>query len=222
MSDDTPAGYGALDLLIVPSPLLDKERDAFLDVDPVSGLYVGGELRLSATVDFSRRFGPRKIVVVGGLDPERGSRITHAMRRFIIENDSTANVQRIDSLPCTRHNVIALFNRLGRQLEGKRVGLLTNEYHLPRFLAFWSSLRDEYQLNLSEPLAIAAESIVNSVDKESRGENVSARRKAEERGLADLRAGRYVDRCLSQLPRFGDQLTTRSEWYLSPRERAAQ
>lgn len=219
MADERSQEYQALDLLVVPSPILNEQGDTFLDVDPLTGLYAGGHLRLLAAVEFSRRYAPREIVVVGGLDPKHGSRMTQAMEQFITERNGSANVQRINSLPCTRHNLIALFNQLGERLERKRVGILTNDYHLPRFLAFWSQLRKDYEFRIADPLAIRAESICKPTEAEVDAKAVDARRELEERGLADLQAGKYVDRCLSQLAKFGHVLDLYPNWYLAPNER---
>ena len=210
--------YQELDVLIVPSPILSAEGDVFLDIDPVTGMFTGGHLRLSAVADFATRWRPRGIAVVGGLHTQHGTRMTDTMEKFIKERSSGAHVQKINSLPCTRHNVIALFNHLGRQLEGKRVAVLTNEYHLRRFLEFWSRLQNEYDFRVAEPLGIAAEWICPSVETDFTIAALELRRKAEARGVADLRAGKYVDRCLDQLASFRDHLAKSPESYLSPAE----
>lgn len=206
----------SLDLLIVPSPVLAEDGRSFPDVDPATGLYVGGSIRLEAALQFSLRHHPRIIVVVGGLHPRHGNRMTAAMRKFILERNNRVTVQQVDSLPCTRHNVIALFNQLGAQLESKRVAVLTNEFHLPRFLAFWSQLSSEYRLKIAEPLAIAAERFVNS-DTQHQAAAIKARHVAEERGLADLRAGKYTDRCLANPGSFAEL----TKAYLTPDEQKA-
>ena len=205
--------YRALDLLIVPSPILNDAGTDFPEVDPATGLYVGGHLRMSATAEFSLHCQPAKVVVVGGLNPKHGCRMTQTMAQFILGKNSSANVQRVNSLPCTRHNVIAIFNQLREELSGKRIGVLSNSYHLPRFLAFWTNLRTTYGGNIPEPLAIAAESCLthDPVDQSA----YEARIAAEQRGLADLRAGKYLDRCLAQLATF-DELARHPEFYLSP------
>jgi hypothetical protein len=195
--------WDSLDLLIVPSPVLAEDGRSFPDVDPATGLYVGGCVRLEAALQFSLRYRPPVIVVVGGLHPRHGNRMTSAMRKFILERNNRVTVQQVDSLPCTRHNAIALFNQLGTQLESKRVAVLTNEFHLPRFLAFWSQLSGEYCLKIADPLAIAAERFVHS-DTQHQAAAIKARHAAEERGLADLRAGKYTDRCLAQLESFAE------------------
>jgi hypothetical protein len=207
--------YQALDMLIVPSPILDDTGTAFPDVDPTTGLYVGGHLRMSAAADFSLHCQPAKVVVVGGLNPKHACRMTQAMAQFILEKNSGANVQRINSLPCTRHNVIAILNQLRGELAGKRIGVLSNSYHLPRFLAFWTKLRP-HDGNIPDPLTIAAESCRltrGPVDQAA----YEARIAAEQRGLADLRLGKYLDRCLAQLATF-DELAKHPEFYLSPDE----
>jgi hypothetical protein len=207
--------YRALDLLIVPSPILNDGGTAFPEVDPTTGLYVGGHLRMSAAAEFSLHYQPAKLVVVGGLHPKHGPRMTQAMAQLLLEKNSDANVQRINSLPCTRHNVVAIFSQLRGELTGKRIGVLSNSYHLPRFLAFWTNLRSTYGGNFADPLAIAAESclIRGRVDQSA----YEARIAAEQRGLADLRAGKYVDRCLAQLASFRE-LARHPEFYLSPGE----
>lgn len=210
--------WNSLDILIIPSPVLAEDGAIFPDIDPANGLYVGGRARLEAAVELSSRYAPGLIVVVGGIHPKHGARMTAAMRQFIVKRNRRANVLPVDSLPCTRHNVIALFNQLGQQLADKRLAVLTNEYHLPRFLAFWSKLRAEYRLRIDDPLPIAAEVICDPGDAQAHAAAIKARHAAEQRGLADLRAGKYADRCLRQLPSFQHELAQHAHLYLSPDE----
>jgi len=221
MANASREEYQDLDVLIVPSPILSAEGDAFLDIDPVTGMFTGGHVRLCAAAEFSTRWRPRSIVVVGGLHAQHGTRMTDTMEKFIKQRNSDAHLQKVNSLPCTRHNVVALFNHLGRQLEGKRVAVLTNEYHLRRFLEFWARLENEYDFRVAEPLGIAAEWIAPSVETDFTSAALERRRISEARGIADLRAGKYVDRCLGQLSSFEDEIAKRPELYLSPKERAA-
>ena len=213
--------YQELDVLIVPSPILNAEGDAFLDIDPATGMFTGGHLRLCAATEFATRWRPRSIAVVGGLHAQHGTRMTDAMEKFIKQRNSDAHLQKVNSLPCTRHNVIALFNQLGRQLEGKRLAVLTNEYHLRRFMEFWSRVQLEYGFRVPEPLGVAAEWICPSAETDFTWAALELRRKAEARGVTDLRAGKYVDRCLGELSNFRDHLAKSPENYLSPKERAA-
>ena len=213
--------YQELDVLIVPSPILNAEGDAFLDIDPATGMFTGGHLRLCAATEFATRWRPRSIAVVGGLHAQHGTRMTDTMEKFIKQRNCDAHLQKVNSLPCTRHNVIALFNQLGRQLEGKRVAVLTNEYHLRRFQEFWSRVQLEYGFRAPEPLGVAAEWICPSAETDFTWAALELRRKAEARGVTDLRAGKYVDRCLGQLSNFRDHLAKSPENYLSPKERAA-
>jgi hypothetical protein len=218
MANASREEYQELDVLIVPSPILSAEGDVFLDIDPATGMFTGGHLRLCAAAEFSTRWRPRCVAVVGGLHAQHGTRMTDAMEKFIKQRNSGAHVQKVNSLPCTRHNVTALLNQLGRQLQGKRVAVLTNEYHLRRFLEFWSRLQNEYAFRVPEPLGIAAEWISPSVETDFTSAALELRRKAEARGVADLRAGEYVDRCLTQLANFRDHLSKSPESYLSPVE----
>ena len=210
--------YQELDVLIVPSPILSPEGDAFPDIDPGTGMFTGGHLRLCAVAEFATRWRPRCVAVVGGLHAQHGPRMTDAMEKFIKDRSNGVQVQKINSLPCTRHNVIALFNQLGRQLEGKRVAVLTNDYHLRRFMEFWSRVQLEYGFRVVEPLGVAAEWICPSAETDFTWAALELRRKAEARGVADLRAGKYVDRCLDQLASFRDHLAKSPESYLSPAE----
>jgi hypothetical protein len=218
MANASREQYQELDVLIVPSPILNAEGDAFLDIDPATGMFTGGHLRLCAAAEFLTRWRPRSIAVVGGLHAQHGTRMTDTMEQFIKQRNRDAHVQKVNSLPCTRHNVIALFNQLGRQLEGKRVAVLTNEYHLRRFMEFWSRVQLEYGFRVVEPLGVAAEWICPSAETDFTWAALELRRNAEARGVADLRAGNYVDRCLDQLSSFRDHLAKSPESYLSPAE----
>jgi hypothetical protein len=218
MANASTEQYQELDVLIVPSSILNAEGNAFLDIDPHTGMFTGGLLRLCAAAEFAARWRPRCVAVVGGLHAQHGTRMTDAMEKFIKERSSGVQVQKINSLPCTRHNVVALFNQLGRQLEGKRVAVLTNDYHLRRLMEFWSRVQLEYGFRVVEPLGVAAEWICPSAETDFTWAALELRRKAEARGVADLRAGKYVDPCLSQLASFRDHLTKSPENYLSPAE----
>jgi hypothetical protein len=209
----------SISMLLVPCPGLPMSEKplAFEDIENSTGLYVGGQVRLAAAAEFSIRFKPRAVVVVGGITAKERFRQTAAARQFILERNADANVIAINSLPCTRHNVIAIFNQLGSKLQGERTGVLTNSYHLPRFLAFWSDLQKSFGLNLGPPMAIPAGSI--SANPLMHGVPYQKRMDAEAAGLADLRAGKYVDRCLDRLDLFRDEVVQHPDWYLAPEER---
>ena len=52
MANASREEYQELDVLIVPSPILNAEGDAFLDIDPDTGMFTGGHLRLCAAAEF--------------------------------------------------------------------------------------------------------------------------------------------------------------------------
>jgi len=211
--------FSAGDVLIVPSPAIQHDARIFPDVEPQSGLYVGGKVRLTATAEFSLRYKPRLIVLVGGMDRNDSFRMTGAMKDFVLERNPRTNVKTVNSLPCTRHNIVALFNQIGGELKNKKVAALSNEYHLPRFLAFWSQLDAVYGLKLGQPIPVAAEAIHDAGHRDSYGAAYGKRLRAEREGIAHLQAGEYFDKCLGRLADFVDEVNLHPDWYLTPEER---
>jgi hypothetical protein len=212
--------FSALDVLIVPSPAVQHDARIFPDVEPQSGLYVGGKVRLTAATEFTIRYAPRLIVLVGGMDQHDRFRMTSAMKDFVLERNPRTNVKTVNSLPCTRHNIVALFNQIGGELKNKKVAALSNEYHLPRFLAFWSKLDGVYGLKLGQPIPVAAETIHDAGHRDSYAAAYGKRLRAEAEGIAHLRAGEYFDKCMDKLDNFADELRRHVDWYLTPQERA--
>ena len=212
--------FSAVDVLIVPSPAIQHEALIFPDVEPHSGLYVGGKVRLTAAAEFSIRYAPRLIIVVGGMARDDRFRMVTAMKEFILERNPRANVKPVNSLPCTRHNIVALFNQLGAELQDKKIAVLSNEYHLPRLLAFWSDLNASYGLKVGQPVSVAAESISDAGHRDTYPVAYEKRVRAEGEGLAHLRAGEYFDKCFARLGDFADEITLHPDWYLTPDERA--
>jgi len=212
--------FSTVDVLIVPSPAIQHDARIFPDVDPQSGLYVGGKVRLTAAAEFSLRYKPRLIVLVGGMGRNDRFRMTGAMKDFVLEQNPRANVKTVNSLPCTRHNIVALFNQLGGELRNKKVAVLTNEYHLPRFLAFWSKLDAVYDLKLGQPIPVAAETIHDAGHRDRHAAAYDKRLRAEAEGIAHFQAGEYFDKCVARLGDFADEVSLRPNWYLTPEERA--
>ena len=212
--------FSAVDVLIVPSPAIQHEALIFPDVEPDSGLYVGGKVRLTAAAEFSIRYAPRLIIVVGGMARDDRFRMVTAMKEFILERNPRANVKPVSSLPCTRHNIVALFNQLGAELQDRKIAVLSNEYHLPRLLAFWSDLNASYGLKVGQPVSVAAESISDARHRDTYPVAYEKRVRAEREGLVHLQAGEYFDKCFDRLGDFEEEITLHPDWYLTSRERA--
>jgi len=170
------------------------------------GLYLGGQTRMEAAAEICKNNMDSKIIVVGGLkdNPESidDSKKTKDMEEYLLENvGKQINIQRINSLPCTKHNFIAIFIHWSANqidLTEKKVAILTNYYHLPRTFKFLSNAIIDYGIKGSPIfIPIAAESIINKSEiYESKSTEFLKRLQGEVKGLSDLEKGEYKDPCL--------------------------
>jgi len=136
--------------------------------------YLGGPIRMRAAVDIKSRVG--KFIVVGGgikkdNDQEKWRKVND-MRRYLINQGVNSNkIIRIVSEPDTHGNFRAIFTCLKKQnfkfLKRKKLGVLTNFYHLPRALRFAKDIfeKDEKENKIDgiSFIPICAESVAKKI-----------------------------------------------------------
>jgi len=209
------------DFIIIPSSETRTREGQFSNFDG-KGMYLGGQARMDAVVKAYELFPSSTFVVAGGLDikPE-GETYSKAaeMADFLKEHRSEMNVEIINSLPCSRHNLIAVFNSLPKDVE-KQIALISNEFHLPRLNAFWKSLQEEYNLPSPDLLAPKDFGIREDEIVDENSETYLARIRLEEAGVHSLEEGKYKDSCYEKLPEYRYILGENINSMLSKRERA--
>lgn len=192
------------DMVIVLCPAERNKLDRKFPEYDENGKYLGGQTRMDAVVGIYKRNPYSKFIVVGGLDKMtqrlEESLKTKDMKEYLEEKCDTVDVERINSLPCTKHNFIAIFIRWAEQninLENKRIGVLTNYFHLPRSLKFLSDALMEYKIG-GNPIfiPIAAESIVCQPEIYIKRQEYFLTLKSEVGGMEDMENGIYKDGCL--------------------------
>lgn len=170
------------------------------------GMYLGGQTRMDAAVKIYKDNKNAQIILVGGYNENsaESDKVTH-MKQFLEERcGKNINISLRPSLPCTRHNFIAIFNMWKKnkatfkKLKNTKIGLLTNFYHLPRALRFWSELVNQKEFaGIPTPLPINAESITgDSSEAYIRFIEYLFRIRSEKEGLKDIEDGQYRDDCL--------------------------
>jgi hypothetical protein len=171
----------------------------------LNGKYVGGQTRMDATCEIYKKNKQAEFIIVGGYNEnsEESDKVRD-MKNFLKEKCPEIIIKECPSLPCTRHNLVAIFNTWRRDpqdLQGKKIGLLTNFYHLPRTLRFWSELvtiKDFRGKKIPTPFPICAESIVKDMSSGvyTRFIEYFLVLESERLGLKDIEKEKYRDSCL--------------------------
>lgn len=192
------------DIIIVLCP--DKKGDNGKFPEFKNGKYLGGQTRMDAAVEISKESNKTKFILVGGYNEDDGvisstyymaSQKTTDMQDFMKEKGARNEIKIVNSLPCTRHNLIAIFNERMEELSNTdfNIGLLTNFYHLPRALNLWTKLakeEKEFEKKIIEnPTPIVAESIVEENKRYSKHHEYILRLENELKGLIDLDTYKY-------------------------------
>jgi len=195
------------------------------------GMYLGGHVRMEAAVKIAQNNPSIELVLTGGYnklgegDVQTSNKVND-MASFLRLHCPGAIMNTVYSLPCTHHNFVALLNEWHSQgIRPSEVGVLTNEYHMPRALEFarqaLAKVDPESQLQF---MPVFAEQILGKTVAECVGEDgmdaYQTRLESEARGLAQLRSGSYQDNCLSRnrdrlqtiLSQRGQELLTPEEW----------
>jgi len=178
----------------------------------LDGKYLGGQTRMNAAVEMYKENKEAEFIIVGGYDENgEGSKKVEDMYEFLTNECQNIKIFKCPSLPCTFHNLVAIFNTWRKhniKLENKKIGLLTNFYHLPRALRFWSELnrKEEFKnIFIPCPIPISAESVVQNISSEMynerSGEYLSTLM-SEAEGFKDIEKDSYTDNCLLKKREF--------------------
>ena len=175
----------------------------------LNGMYLGGEVRIKAAAKLLDIYPETNFIVAGGFN-EKNIGIAGTSKKvddivdFLKDENRKASVQEIYSLPCTHHNFVAVFNYWkSNKIYPHNIGILTNEYHLPRALKFADlnaqSILPDRNLSFTP---IAAESFYTAMVHElSLADERAAylkRQEHEKAGLEKINAGDYTDYCLTR------------------------
>lgn len=172
----------------------------------LDGKYLGGQTRMDAAIEVYKENKEAEFIIVGGYDKNgEGSQKIEDMYEFLTNKCQNIKIFKRPSLPCTFHNLVAIFNMWREydiKLENKKIGLLTNFYHLPRALRFWGELRKNEEFKniiVSCPIPISAESVIQNIPSEMYNEKSNEYLSAlmgEVEGLKDIEKDSYTDNCL--------------------------
>jgi hypothetical protein len=170
------------------------------------GMYLGGQTRIEAATQLSRDDPSVELILVGGYNkPSEGAITTSQkvtdMSRFILGQLPDALIHPVLSLPCTRHNFVAVLNDLAaHNLDVDEIGVLTNGYHMARALVFAEQASEATKrYSKTHFVPMVAESILGSdlSGLIANSEQYRARLVSEERGLRQALSGTYTDSCLT-------------------------
>lgn len=192
------------DIIIVLCPSKKNKEGKFPEF--LNGEYLGGQTRMDAAVEIYKENEKARFILVGGYNEDNGitdyyreSQKTTDMEEYMIDNGvEKNNIRTVNSLPCTRHNLIAIFNTYKKKLDGRNIGLLTNFYHMARALRFWTKLVKEIKEFMeiqSFPKSIIAESIIGGGERYIRYCEYISTLEGEIKGLIDIEKNLYRDNC---------------------------
>jgi hypothetical protein len=174
----------------------------------LNGVYLGGEVRVKAAAKLLDEYPDTDFIVAGGYNEKNvgiagTSKKVDDIVEFLRASNHKAKIQEVYSLPCTHHNFVAVFNYWrNNKISPKRVGILSNEYHLPRAMAF-ANILSPTMLPGSEItfVPLAAEtvdaSLILKLDEVSQAA-YTRRLEYEKTGLQKIRSGMYADYCLTR------------------------
>lgn len=170
------------------------------------GMYLGGQVRMDAAVHIAKKAPATEFIIVGGYNrPSEGdvnmSNKVQSMAQFLRSHCDNPHLELIYSLPCTRHNFIALFHywrSTGQQ--PTEAGVLSATWQLTRAQIFATEISQMFRykqptnfvpLMAEEILGLPATNIAGSHQEE-----YLARLAVEKRGLGQLYNNTYQDSCL--------------------------
>ncbi len=104
-----------LDYLIVLCPEINpSDKGVFSDFK--HGLYLGGKIRMKAAYEAYKINSQLKFIIVADYNGVNGgayneSQRTDDMKNYLISSGvNIDSIRQANSLPCTRHNLVAVFN----------------------------------------------------------------------------------------------------------------
>ncbi len=174
------------------------------------GMYLGGQTRMEAAVHLAKLHPETEFIIVGGYNrPGEGqpkiSDKVDSMAAFMRSHIDNSHLELVPSLPCTRHNFIALFHYLQSSNQSpEQIGVLSSSWHLERAILFAKQASRFFRLKQPmEFLPLHAETILGRPQSEiveGRWTEYTARLEAEMRGLRQLADGSYEVSCLKNSP----------------------
>lgn len=130
----------------------DLEKDK---KEPEKTIYIGGAVRMQAAVDYAKTGYVESFIVVGGSKPKVDGMKNYLEQEFKsqkVKNWKLIKLVRFISEADTLGNLRAIKKEL-KNLEGKKLCIMTNFYHLPRALVFAQNVFPNITF---EPLAAEA------------------------------------------------------------------
>jgi len=172
---------------------------SFFEEYDEDGIYIGGQTRMQAAVDLynAKDVKVQKIIVVGGGLEQAGTankwQKTKHMRDFLVQHGVPEDdILCVASEPDTRGNLRAVWLTCHHLLNGKTVGILTNQYHLARTTKIAIDAQFDWNVRF---FPLPAEELINTQgtpppSPQSRA--VLERIKRENQGLKDWQNGTYI------------------------------
>ena len=130
------------------------------------------------------------------------------MTQFLGEKVPSTTLELVKSLPCTHHNLVAVFNSwkiAKKDFSDKTVGLVTNFYHLPRALKLAALLKRLEFKESPDLVPINAESIFEIPESNNTRQRLPEylrRLESERQGIRELENDSYKDNCLNKKEKF--------------------
>jgi len=170
------------------------------------GKFLGGQTRLDSVVRLYERNKNSIFLLVGGYNPDEGfedfreSQKTIDMEVYLRNKCPSIKTEKANSLPCTKHNLVKVFNTYQENLKNGKVALLTNQYHLSRAKAFWVKLTKEEPefKDIPVPKFIASENLIGQSQPVRNSIEYVLRIEEEINGVGDIVVGNYQDSCLNK------------------------
>jgi DUF218 domain len=162
------------------NPRFENER-VVLEQDDANG-YLGGRVRLQAAVEVFPR--TRLMILLGGSEGK-----VRAMRSYLMEHLpalAESRMMLVESSPDTLGNLRALAKVMESRSE-RRVGVLTNFYHIPRAMRLASDIISNPRISI---VPLVAEAMVSDTGPFNE-EHLSLRNQHEMCGLRALEEGTY-------------------------------
>ncbi len=169
------------------------------------GLYIGARARMQAAADLFHRADPavKKYIVVGGGLEQSDHRLrwkkTEHMREFLIRSGvPPKDILCVASEPDTSGNFRAIWKTCHAQLRAKTIGVLTNQYHVPRALCIATD--PQFDWGGAQFIPLPAESLLaGELGLPAPGKaSLAGRLAREQHGLGDWQRGEYRNQHMPQ------------------------
>jgi len=163
------------------------------------GIYIGGQTRMQAMADLyrARDVTVRKIIVVGGgleqTDTTKKWSKTKHMRNFLVQQGVPKdNILCVASEPDTRGNLRAIWLTCHQLLDGKTVGILSNEYHLARAIKIATDAQFDWTVRFFPLSAEELATTQTAAPPSPQSQSILERVKRENQGVKDWHDGTYI------------------------------